>query len=432
MRTVASLPEFSETVPALNRWGGRTDRAAKSTGFFHARKIGDRWWMVDPDGGLFLHVGVDSVIPGKSETNRKVLSEVFGSPEMWALATTDLFRDLGFNGLGSWSDIVQLRDVPKPLVYTIIGVLGKGSGFMTGFGSSLKVTRPGAGHTSFPNECMPLFHPDFSAFCDTFARPLAANSKDAHLLGYFSDNELPMPRLEKYLSLPPDNPAMGSTYRAAKAWLDARKGKSATEADITDEDRDAWTEYAYDRYLSVTTAAIRKYDPNHLCLGPRFYGAEKKNPGTWRAAGRHLDVIAINHYGVWDPMTSASIANYSKWSGKPVIVTEFYAKGADSGFANTGGAGWLVPTQEDRGLFYETFALGLLQSKNCVGWHWFKYMDNDPAVKTADLSANDSNKGIVTNRYVPYAPLADHMRQVNRRIYAIADYFDAPQRTVVP
>ena len=40
----------------------------------------------------------------------------------------------------------------------------------------------------------------------------------------------------------------------------------------------------------------------------------------------------------------------SRESGKPILVTEWYAKGMDSGMANQGGAGWVVKTQRDRGL----------------------------------------------------------------------------------
>ena len=110
-----------------------------------------------------------------------------------------------------------------------------------------------------------------------------------------------------------------------------------------------------------------------------------------------------------------------------MIVSEFYAKGADSGFPNTGGAGWLVPTQRDRGLFYQTFALGLLQTKDCVGWHWFKYQDNDPTDTSTDASNRDSNKGLVDNKFAPYAPLAEQMRLLNTHVYAVTDYFDQPK-----
>jgi len=85
----------------------------------------------------------------------------------------------------------------------------------------------------------------------------------------------------------------------------------------------------------------------------------------------------------------------SRCHSKPFLVTEFYAKGEDSGMPNHTGAGWLVHTQDDRGLFYENFVLALLESRACVGWQWFKYQDNDPDDPHAEASNRDSNKGIV-------------------------------------
>ncbi len=96
----------------------------------------------------------------------------------------------------------------------------------------------------------------------------------------------------------------------------------------------------------------------------------------------------------------------------------------DSGMSNTGGAGWVVKTQRDRGLFYENFTLGLLESKVCVGWDWFKYMDNDPSDTKADPSNRDSNKGILNNRYEPYDPLLEAMKRINERTFSLVDYFD--------
>ena len=118
------------------------------------------------------------------------------------------------------------------------------------------------------------------------------------------------------------------------------------------------------------------------------------------------------------------LGNWTRCSGRPVIIAEFYAKGEDSGMANTTGAGWTVPTQADRGRFYQTFVLGLLESKACVGWHWFKYMDNDPQDLSTDPSNRDSNKGIVTAGYRPWTPLLEKMREVNEAVYPLTAWFD--------
>ena len=51
-------------------------------------------------------------------------------------------------------------------------------------------------------------------------------------------------------------------------------------------------------------------------------------------------------------------------------------------------------------------------------------MDNDPAGTGADPSNRDSNKGILSNRYVPYDPLLEAMKLINERAYTLVAYFD--------
>jgi hypothetical protein len=169
--------------------------------------------------------------------------------------------------------------------------------------------------------------------------------------------------------------------------------------------------------------AIKKYDPNHLFLGSRFHGSDIDRPEIFKAAGPYLDLVAVNYYRAWTP-DPRKLEMWERESGKPVVITEWYAKGDDSGMANTSGAGWTVKTQRDRGRFYQNFTLGLLESKVCVGWHWFKYADNDPADTKADPSNRDSNKGIVSARYEPYVPLLEAMQQLNDRAYSLVDYID--------
>jgi hypothetical protein len=181
-----------------------------------------------------------------------------------------------------------------------------------------------------------------------------------------------------------------------------------------------------ERYYKVVSEAIRKYDPNHLYLGSRLHGRPKHTESIVRAAGKYADIISINYYGQWEPLQK-HFDQWMNWADKPILITEFYTKGDDSGMANISGAGWRVRTQNDRGIFYENFCIKLLQMNNCVGWHWFRYMDNDPTDETADPSNNDSNKGIVDNLYEYYQPLIKHMTYLNKNRYRLIKYYNKKQ-----
>ena len=75
--------------------------------------------------------------------------------------------------------------------------------------------------------------------------------------------------------------------------------------------------------------------------------------------------------------------------------------------------------------FYQNFTLALLESGHCVGWHWFKYRDNNPLDLSTDPSNRDSNKGIINWQFEPYAPLLEAMKQINANAYSLVEYFDA-------
>jgi hypothetical protein len=407
----------------FSQYGGWLARKEKATGFFYPKQIGDRWWLVDPEGCLFLHKAVVAVSPIGGAGARAAFKEKFGSESNWVGSTASLLHSHGFNGLGAWSDADRLRQASQPLVYTRIW------NFMSSYGSKRGGTYQQSGHIGYPNDCIFVFDPEFEKFCDNYARQLTKSKDDPWLLGHFSDNEMPFKRdaIINYLQLPETDPG----HQAARAWLQARHGSAATLRDITEQDRKDFLALVTDRYYRIVSAAIKKYDPNHLFLGSRFHGGELNFPEVFKAAGAYVDVMAVNYYRTWTPSLE-KLALWSRESGRPILITEWYVKGADAGLANTSGAGWIVKTQRDRGLFYQHFTLGLLESKVCVGWHWFKYGDNDPAEPGTDPSNRDSNKGIVTARYEPYTDLLELMKSLNERAYSLANYFDGTPLTPAP
>ena len=418
-RTLDDLPAIA-AAPAdagLNRFGGRTDRPSRATGFFRTEQIDGRWWLIDPEGGRFIHRAVVSVSMQRAPGAVAALQRKFGGEEPWATQTAAWLHEQGFNGLGAWSDTTRLRAAPQKLAYTLIW------NFMSSYGRKRGGTYQLPGHTGYPKNAIFVFDPEFETFCDEHARQLEATKNDPWLLGHFTDNELPLKRdaLANFLSLPETDPG----FRAAQAFLRERRGATATIKDATEADQQDFLALVIDRYLGLVTRAIRRVDPNHLVLGSRFHGMQVRYPETFRTAGRHLDVVAVNYYHAWsaDPKL---VAMWERESGRPYLITEWYAKGMDvPGLANVSGAGWVVKTQRDRGRYYENFTLSLLESKGCVGWHWFKYIDNDPEDTKADPSNRDSNKGIVSNRYEPYPDLLAAMKRINERTYRLIEHFDA-------
>jgi len=417
-RTIETLAGFKKSKQVkLDKYGGRLDKRSTATGFFRAEKIDGRWWIVNPDGYLMVNIGLNTVATAASDSSRQLMNKTFSSKETWARKTKSLMDDLGFNALGAWSDnnsFLQLKDQSKkPFSYTII------KGFMSEYGKKRGGTYQLPGHTGYPDNTIFVFDPEFEIFCDEYAKSLAANKNDKSLFGYFSDNEMPFQRLslDRYLA---KKDTTDHGHVAAKKWL---QSKGLAVKDITDKERNEFLGVMAERYYSIVSKAIKKYDPNHLYLGSRFHSYEKKVKEVFEAAGKYIDVIAVNYYREWTPLQE-DVMNWEAWSGRPFIITEWYTKGEDSGMPNYSGAGWIVRTQADRGKFYQNFALALLESKNCVGFHWFKYQDNDPSNRKADPSNTDANKGIVTLGYHVYDGLTKKMKELNRNVYSLIDFFD--------
>jgi hypothetical protein len=177
-------------------------------------------------------------------------------------------------------------------------------------------------------------------------------------------------------------------------------------------------------YYAIVYKAIKDADPNHLYLGSRLHSNAKNNPYIFQYLQKNIDIISINYYGDWQPRADF-INDWATWCDKPFFVTEFYTKAEETGMNNMSGAGWIVKTQKDRGIHYQNFCLTLLKAKNCVGWHWFRYQDNDPNDAKADDSNKDSNKGIVNLQYEYYQPLMQYMRALNTNVYPLIDFFDS-------
>lgn len=411
--------QMAKEAPRLSAFGGWMDRPKeKATGIFRVQKIGERWWLIDPEGCRAIHIGMDQVAPLRSY--EKVLAARFGTKERWAEETSRILIENGFSGKNTrnTNEIALMRAVPRPLVYTWL------MRFASSFAEKRKMTYATAGHTGFTNDCIPVFHPEFPAHCDEQARALTNFARDPYFLGMFSDNELqcPLDLLDRHLAQDFQDAYQRPGVEAARAWLLARRGTTNLEG-VGRRDRLEFIAHVFERYYSVVRAAIRRYDPDHLYIGTRIcYSTQFDNPFFMKMCGRYLDVISVNYYGVWGPDLD-QVAAWHENSGRPVLFSEWYAKAEDMGLANTHGAGWLVRTQADRAAYYQHTVLGYVESKSCIGWHWFKYQD-DAKESTALDAAGGANKGIFDTNYQPYPAMIQRARAVNLQAYALTEFFD--------
>lgn len=371
----------------LSQFGGWMNKKADPTGFFHTRKLDNRWWIIDPDGYAFLSIGINSVNLPNRKTDKPPTKQELD----WGKKTLSELRNLGFNTLGCWSDDQIVRKLENPMPYCLRW------NFMSNY---RKIRRKKYPATDKFQVIYP-FDPEYQKFCDQHAKQTIETKDDPWLFGHFSDNELPFQEkgiVNRYLKHPKNDP----NHQAAAKFMQSRNQDTPSKQD----DRDFQRLVVETHYRKVSSA-LRKHDPNHLYLGTRFHGMALHSPGIFEAAGKYTDIISVNYYHRWTP-EKERIEKWAKLGGKPILITEWYAMAEDSGLStNSFGAGFPVRTQSDRAKFYQHFSLCLLRNKSVVGWHWFKYQDGQ------------NNAGIIDRKNKPYEKLCSSIRKINSKSYLL-------------
>lgn len=399
----------------LDEYGGLVNVHSNATGFFRTELINKRWWVIDPVGNGFVVKAVNSIKIGTSPNNKKAFDSIYKNSNDWIFQTYQTLVNNGFNASGSWSEVDLIRKMNSKknvhLAYTTqLNILSDFSKK-----KQQKINNPEYSILSL------IFDPEFETFVHNKCSSLIEFEKDSNLLGHFSDNELPFQDnlIKKFLNISDkSNPA----YLFVKKWIINNNVDSINYSKLQSEKFS--TEIA-DAYYKIVTSYIKKYDPNHMYIGSRIHAAVKDNISFLNVMSKYVDIASINYYGFWN-LSEKHKNLFRTQLTKPYFITEFYTKGEDSKMGNITGAGWLVRTQVDRGNHYQNFCLHLLKEENCVGWHWFKYQDNDPEDKLADPSNNDSNKGIINTKYILYGDLTNKMKQLNNNVLCIINYFQKP------
>ena len=66
------------------------------------KKIGDRWWIIDPHGYPYYMRGVASFRKGSSDRNKKAWNERFGSDDSWVSVSRNELARIGVHQTGAF------------------------------------------------------------------------------------------------------------------------------------------------------------------------------------------------------------------------------------------------------------------------------------------------------------------------------------------
>lgn len=438
-----------------------------ATGYFRTEKVKGKWWLVTPNGSLFLSIGMDCVnfneatmITGREHLFRwlpkgnedplwhhqSFASGVIRGPvkegqvfnfyaanlqrkygeqyrDRWREVTLQRLRSWGFNTIGAWSDWSSLRQGKIP--YTVIVHIG---------GDHARVSSG----IDYWGKMHDPFDPRFEQSVRQAIQPVAQQvANDPYCIGFFVDNELswtggheedglyglafgalsedastsPAKRalLEQLRTRYPDisalNSAWGTHYESWDALAKPQR-LTATTTSAQRQDLGAFVRSLADRYFSTVRRVLKEYAPNHLYLGARFAWA---HPAIIQIASEHCDVLSFNIYAQsldgWYPLLLQL--------DKPAIVGEFHFGALDSGMFHTG----LVPanSQRHRAQMYRRYLYSVAEHPAFVGCHWFQYADQPTTGRWFD--GENYNIGFVSITDTPYPELVATARKVNREVY---------------
>ena len=249
------------------------------------------------------------------------------------------------------------------------------------------------------------FAPSFVTHADQVAATqVAPLADDPNLIGYYTDSELvwgpnednTQSLLNQYLALPAGSPGLVE----AQQYVGNPSGFATALAT---------------RYFSVTSAALKASDPNHLNLGVK---AESNDvpPELLEVASHYVDVFSIDDYALqpgdaavpvetWHYLpVEPNFANFEALVHKPLLIAEYSFRATTPTTPNTVPSILATyPNQAARAAAYTNYIGTMVQTAPwLVGDHWFEYVD-EPQGGRFDGENNDF--GLVSTANVPYADM---------------------------
>jgi len=346
-----------------DQFGGYQATQAKATGFFKVEQVDGKWWFVDPQGHLYLSLGVNGAGAGfgggrgaqaAGGDGNAAANRMTRRLESWGMTTGGLGRPN--TAFLRWSQNRQTTFLGLPDVYS----------------------------------------EEFAAGIESSARAQCESRKDDPLvLGYFIGNEPPWGGRESEVV----DMILAGPESATKAKLK----ESLSQGDSPKRRREFVTA-AFEKYLNMICAAVHKYDPNHLILGIRFGG--KLSDEVLRL-GHVFDVCSINVYE-YEP--TKQVERAYRLTGRPVQIGEFHIGVPENGL----GAGLVqARDQVERGIGYRYYVEQAAALDGFLGAHWFQWRD-EPVLGRMD--GENYNIGFVDATDRPYRELVEAAVATHKRL----------------
>jgi hypothetical protein len=362
------------------------------------------------------------------------LQRKYGSDwyEKWKAAALDRLQAWGYNTIGNWSDPQLYAAKKVPYTVTI-------DPWPATTGDKKPQFAEVASGNDYWKRMADPFDPRYAEALDRGTRPRALEHRDdPWCLGYFIDNEMSWGSMKdersRYglalgaLALNADSPAKRAFVKSLQtkygdiaklnhawgtrlaSWQALLEKPFQPAGDLgagMKEDLGAFSLEFARQYFRTVTGILKKYDPNHLYLGPRFAWHTRESV---EACGELCDVVSFN---IYRPKVVPSEWTVLDGIDKPVLIGEFHMGALDRGMFHTG----LVPSEDqaDRARMYQEYIRSVVDHPLMVGCHYFKYADEPLTGRPGD--GENYNIGIVSVTDTPYPEFVEAAKVVHAEAY---------------
>jgi len=350
---------------------------------------------------------------------------------LWQAATLSRLPACGMNTIGNWSDARLYA--AKKVAYTV--TIDPWPAVKDD--AKMQFAEVASGNDYWKRMADP-FDPRYAEALDRGTRGKAlAHRDDPWCLGYFIDNEMSWGSMKdnrsryglalgtlamkanspakqafisslqaKYAGIARLNQAWGTSLASWQALLDNPLQPPGDLSAMQDDLRAFSRDFAR-QYFRIVTGILKKYDPNHMYLGPRFAWHTRESV---EACGELCDVISFN---IYRPKVVPSEWTVLQGIDKPVLIGEFHMGALDRGMFHTG----LVPSEDqaDRARMYMEYVRSVVDHPLMVGCHYFKYADEPLTGRPGD--GENYNIGLVSVTDAPYPELIEAARMVHAEAY---------------
>ncbi len=416
--------EENETVSTepynYSRFGGYKQQRVKATGFFRTEKIDDRWWFVDPEGYLFLSIGVDCVNLGGGGNVRDVEHRDGMYKELPPAHILEQYGQTGrggrgFSSFGLWNQYRRFGDdFPEKARELVFKRMDKWGLNTIANWSDTRIMQMNRKAFLIPLRGLGIAH-DLMGLCDVYTPDFEATVRknlkefvepyknNPWLIGYFIGNEPAWLNEEARLC----DLILKGKERPIRSALK----KYLTENGDTPQTRKAFVFSTFRTFLSTTNRILKQQDPNHLNLGIRFGNIGVLDPAILQICSEAFDVLSFNCYDLYpDPhMMDRALAI----TNLPMIIGEYHFGTVDRGMAQSL---WQVNSQQERGVAYRYYTERAYAHPGLIGTGYFQWCDQD---LTGRGDGENYNCGLIDVTDRPYREQVEAMMETAKHLYDI-------------